>query len=84
MEYLPAILIVIGFFMSIFYNKIRVLNHYKTKLFLSAIALIMLIYLVFIEREREFYALAFWSFLFLVFLIQGITKKLKKDQSQVF
>ena len=84
MEYLPAILVVIFFFVSILFEKVRVLNHYKAKLIMSAIALIILIYLVFIEKEREFYALAFWSFLFLVFLIQGIMKKLKKDQSQVF
>lgn len=78
MEYLPAVLIVIAFLVSIIFKKTRVLNHYKVKLILSAIALIILIYLVFIENEREFYALAFWTFLFLVFLFQGIMKKLKK------
>lgn len=84
MEYLPAILVVIFFFVSILFEKVRVLNHYKTKLFLSAIALIILIYLVFIKNEREFYALAFWSFLFIVFILQGIMKKLKKGQNQFF
>ncbi len=83
MEYLPIVLIVIVFFLSFFLKKIRLLNHYLTKFILSAISLAFLFYYLLIEMERDFYTLALWSFLFLVFLIQGIKKKSKENQSQV-
>ncbi len=80
MEYLLVIILFIGFIVSFFVKKISFLNHYLVDFLLSALSFMILVYLLFIENVRDFYSLALWSFLFVVFLIQGLIKKSKKTQ----
>lgn len=80
MEYLMVIILVVGFILSFFLKKVSFLNNYFLDLVLSAFSLIMLLYLLFFENVQDFYNLAFWGFLFVVFLIQGLIKKSKKTE----
>ncbi|MBW6480480.1 MAG: hypothetical protein K0B37_13715 [Bacteroidales bacterium] len=78
MEFLLVIILIVGFILSFFVKKVSFLNNYLFDLLLSAFSLIGLVYLLFIENVQDFYNLAFWGFLFVVFLIQGLIKKSKK------
>lgn len=78
MELLLVIILIVGFVLSFFVKKVSFLNNYLFDLLLSAFSLIGLVYLLFIENVQDFYNLAFWGFLFVVFLIQGLIKKSKK------
>lgn len=75
-----VIILVVGFILSFFLKKVSFLNNYFLNLVLSAFSLIMLLYLLFFENVQDFYNLAFWGFLFVVFLIQGLIKKSKKTE----